>query len=611
MLGAESDSARSALQQALFLAEEYGLPVFPCRSHAERVGDKILQIKSPLTIHGFKDASLNTEQIVAWWTQYPDALIGVPTGEPSLLFAIDVDPQGAQWYLEHSNQLAAGRVHQTQRGHHLLYRACGLPNSTGTLAPGVDTRGEGGYIIWWPAHGLPATGELEALTDLPNWVRSALNGAGSSQEPPAGDRSRDLLAQVAARIRAGKSDAEILTELVTHPHAAAQADPRRAVQRAIGEALKDPRTAQPRARASGSQDEPAAPSMRSPLDLVALEGQMPPERIWALEHWLPQSHPVLLAGRGGIGKTLLAQHLATALCLARGYVDDIRRPLRVLLWAGEDDQTELWRRQLPICRYFGVQLADLQGKLMLQSYEGEDISLASMIYGTLTPTPLLQELTAQVHDYQADYVFLDNIARIYGGNENDRHSVTNFVAWVSKACRPAGVCILGHPARSAGSEYSGSSAWEGSVRSRLYLSDRLPDAPPPEEDEPAVEGQRFLSRRKSNYSANDWRALNYVEGVLIPENVHPEPIGHLGDEFIADIVRRAVVRLISMGLPCNSSTRSPEYLPALARKYELLEQIAEKRFAAAMRRMIKEGKLLIREVGKYSNRTPKMGLIPA
>lgn len=134
------------LQAALQLAEELGYPVFPCGEN-----------KAPLTEHGFKDASANRDQIVAWWEKYPDALIGVPTGTVTNLFVIDVDPDGMSWLEQHRDQfLSCTRVHETRRhGRHLFYAmpAEGGTNSASKIAPGVDTRGEGGFVVWWPAAG--------------------------------------------------------------------------------------------------------------------------------------------------------------------------------------------------------------------------------------------------------------------------------------------------------------------------------------------------------------------------------------------------------------------------------------------------------------------------
>ena len=47
--------------------------------------------QGPLTEHGFKDASTDTRQIHEWWTRWPHALIGMPTGERTGLAVLDVD----------------------------------------------------------------------------------------------------------------------------------------------------------------------------------------------------------------------------------------------------------------------------------------------------------------------------------------------------------------------------------------------------------------------------------------------------------------------------------------------------------------------------------------
>jgi hypothetical protein len=360
---------------------------------------------------------------------------------------------------------------------------------------------------------------------------------------------------------------------------------------------------------SNGSDKDAVSFKRTPLDWAALHDQQPPSREWALEHWLPMHHPSILAGRGGIGKTLLAQHIGAAMALGCAYVSNVPKPVKVLIWAGEDDDAELWRRQIPICAHFGVSLADLKDKFIVQSFEGADMTLAAPTFGQLQPTPMMSELRAQVCDYGAQYVFLDNIARIYGGNENDRHSVTLFLAWLAGAVKPAGVCLLGHPAKGRGSEYSGSTAWEGACRARLYLSDRLPDAPETDESEPPDDAVRYLSRRKSNYSPNDWRRLDYRNGVLVPEARGAEPIGSYGAEYACDVVRRAVLKLKGMSLTGNTSTRSADYLPKLANQYGLLDRLSEKRFGKAMREMLSDGRLKLEIVGQYKSRNAKPGVV--
>jgi hypothetical protein len=57
-----------------------GVPVFPCRPD-----------KRPATPNGFKDASTDPDIIRAWWTRYPQALIGRPTGAASGVVVLDLD----------------------------------------------------------------------------------------------------------------------------------------------------------------------------------------------------------------------------------------------------------------------------------------------------------------------------------------------------------------------------------------------------------------------------------------------------------------------------------------------------------------------------------------
>jgi hypothetical protein len=68
-----------ALQAALGLAAR-GIRVFPCK-----------QDKTPYTEHGFKDASCGNALIAEWWTSWPGALIGVPTGSVAGLDVLDLD----------------------------------------------------------------------------------------------------------------------------------------------------------------------------------------------------------------------------------------------------------------------------------------------------------------------------------------------------------------------------------------------------------------------------------------------------------------------------------------------------------------------------------------
>jgi Bifunctional DNA primase/polymerase, N-terminal len=155
---------------ALRLAH-YGTPSFPCRED-----------KRPACLHGFEDATSDPEKLRQLWRQYPGALIGVPTGEASGLFVIDIDSgrheEANDWFERWSPNLPETRQHATKSGGwHLLFKhRAGLRNTASKLARGVDTRGDGGYIIWWPFHmGLNAPHKLDLpLADLPDEIYAKL-----------------------------------------------------------------------------------------------------------------------------------------------------------------------------------------------------------------------------------------------------------------------------------------------------------------------------------------------------------------------------------------------------------------------------------------------------
>jgi hypothetical protein len=151
--------------EALRLARK-GLPVFPCGPD-----------KRPLVAGGFKAASADPDQIHEWWASCPDALIGVPTGPRFVVVDIDPKhPEALQWLDHNRHRLPLTRTHATRSGgKHLLF----APNdkvkcSASKLCRGVDTRGHGGYVIWWPACGLEVL-HGGTLAPVPAWIVEALN----------------------------------------------------------------------------------------------------------------------------------------------------------------------------------------------------------------------------------------------------------------------------------------------------------------------------------------------------------------------------------------------------------------------------------------------------
>jgi len=114
--------------------------------------------KHPFTKHGLKDASNNIEQIAALFNYREDLNIGLLTGEKSGFFVVDVDGnKGGFESLENLFQ-AYGEfdptvIIKTGNGVHIWFaypQGIHIGNRT-NLLPGIDVRGEGGYVVAAPS----------------------------------------------------------------------------------------------------------------------------------------------------------------------------------------------------------------------------------------------------------------------------------------------------------------------------------------------------------------------------------------------------------------------------------------------------------------------------
>lgn len=185
------------MQTPLELAQHYvaqGWPVFPCRSHAEEHVDQAtgeiitLGEKTPLTPNGFKGATRFPRIIERWWSDWPDAAVGLPTGEKTGFFALDVDnkPGGANGFdwlsemeAEHGPLPDTARVTSPNGGLHIYFKYVVGTRNRGALGAGVDIRSEGGYVL--AAGSTMANGrsykwetDTREIADAPAWLLDIL-----------------------------------------------------------------------------------------------------------------------------------------------------------------------------------------------------------------------------------------------------------------------------------------------------------------------------------------------------------------------------------------------------------------------------------------------------
>ena len=208
-----------------------GWAVFPCRERDHvvvvRGAERTFKAKAPYTRAGLKDATTDERQILAWWREHPDALIGLPAG--AAWFVLDFDPRtdqatGEVWTLERLKAeleaqmgcaLPRSLTAMTQSdGVHVYFRQpAGDPiRNRGNLPDHVDVRGLGGYVVAPPSV-MGETGaryrwldrgdwrDDQALADAPEELVRILRERKASK-PKAGDRPRPFSPPIAGDVDA-------------------------------------------------------------------------------------------------------------------------------------------------------------------------------------------------------------------------------------------------------------------------------------------------------------------------------------------------------------------------------------------------------------------------
>jgi bifunctional DNA primase/polymerase-like protein/primase-like protein len=205
------------LKTALTLAER-NLCVFPCLPKA----------KAPACARGVLDATTDPEIIRRWWQARPDCNIGLATGSVSGVFVVDVD--GADGELElrrleaEQGALPATVETITGNGRHLFFKMPAVPvrNSTGKVAPNVDVRASGGYVVVPPSlhptgrHYCWSVDSAASFALAPDWLLAKIGRPSSAGHPTPPAEWRDLVRDGVAEGQRNQTLARLAGYLLRH-----------------------------------------------------------------------------------------------------------------------------------------------------------------------------------------------------------------------------------------------------------------------------------------------------------------------------------------------------------------------------------------------------------
>ena len=137
--------------------------------------------KHPITKNGHKDATTEEEKILEWSAKFPDANIGIRTGSESGVIVLDIDPRHdggtslAHLEGKFGNLPATLEVLTVGGGRHLYYRhPGGIVRNKASIAPGIDLRADGGYVVAPPSNHISGSAyswkNNADTAELPGWL---------------------------------------------------------------------------------------------------------------------------------------------------------------------------------------------------------------------------------------------------------------------------------------------------------------------------------------------------------------------------------------------------------------------------------------------------------
>ena len=334
-----------------------------------------------------------------------------------------------------------------------------------------------------------------------------------------------------------------------------------------------------------------------------LHGKAIPPREWLVDGLVPMNTVTLLGGDGGTGKSLLALQLATAVATDAAWLGKHTESGKALFISAEDDKHELHRRMADIARANDIALSDLKN-LHMRSLAGEDALLATLgADGRLTASGLYAEVSKMVDEVRPKLIILDTLADLFPGNENDRTQARQFIGLMRRlahVCHSA-VVVLAHPSLSginSGTGTSGSTGWNNSVRSRLYLErvheggyEANPDA-------------RTLSTKKANYGRVGGEVhMKWKAGVFVAD----APVTGLDRVAASAKAERVFLKLLrqftEQGRRVNHAG-GISYAPKVFAEHPECEGCTKRAFKIAMDGLLHTGKIKITEDGpSYKRRT--------
>lgn len=341
---------------------------------------------------GFKDATTSEAMLRRWWRAEPKANVGTPTG--AIGWVLDVDPrhggtEALEALLARHGPLPDTLVARTPSGgwHYWFAPDPRARNTAGKLGPGLDTRGEGGYVLVegsataagkyqfldWD----PLTEPLPELPVAPEWLMALAfpdapqsrqdapgprgNGEGHHDPIQEGGRNAALASLAGAMRRKGMTPAALEAALLVEnaercrpPLPDAEV---RAIAASVGRYAPAPVPSVPTESVPPVPPIEAYETATPRWEIRPQDGSSFADAFRPLPDLIPgilrTRYIYALTAPTNAGKTALCVHLALRLALGMEFAGHILKPSRVLYLAGENPY-DVQARLLAECQVLGI-----------------------------------------------------------------------------------------------------------------------------------------------------------------------------------------------------------------------------------------------------------------
>lgn len=546
------------VNEILTLVDQYDLHVFPLAKGT----------KSPMEgFHWRQHSSNDLSQVLDWANQHPECNWAIDAGKSGLCI-LDIDNKKGKFgsldlellEAEQGEQIPVTFTVATPTGGEHYYYKGDSKNTAGKLGEGIDTRGEGGFVVApysvTPEGSYEITNE-DALAELPQWISSRIGETLERDAKPSiyrdeptdildavkflisdapesieGNGGNNTAYTVACRVRDFGISFDTASRLMLdHYNPRCQPEwSEKDLDGIVRNAYNYAKLAAGDASAKSAFEgfNPETGDVLEVINAASLVGLPEEEPGFLFEDFIPKNEVSLMIGDGGTGKSQLVTQAAFAVAAGKDFMGmENQTQMPVIMVSCEDSVNVFQKRKYYIEREGGFAYENAAKDIYYIPRKGKSTVLGSVTGFKVQTTKFYRELDHYLGTIPGEKLLvLDTLADIFAGNENERSTVNQFVKYVLNSLvekHQTTIVLIAHPPKS-GSDYSGSTAWNNAVRAR-YTFKR-----PEENGKPNLQSNlRILETSKSNYSEVGMKVyMEFKHGVFVFDESN-------GQDFVDDI----------------------------------------------------------------------------